>query len=182
MCCARFADCYEPFAMTASAHSPMVRFCVSFDGERFYGEPELAVPGTTGRAKAARTPDLEGALDIDTDVGAVRIADVLVPWIQNLCFGAVPALAQGSPVQIVYAASGGSIELTPRDGRIHLAGTRIPACSVPARPFLAALVACGDRFLDFANEVKREDREYLAQLVDLPRLRKAAAAALAKTD
>ncbi|MGC1303213.1 MAG: hypothetical protein WA840_12650 [Caulobacteraceae bacterium] len=163
--------------MSTPATQLLVRFVVTFDYARYYSEEEVSRPGGA-RDRTARTTDLEGAVEIETPAGPVRIVDALVPWIQNLCYGAVPALAAGRPVHIDYAVMPGAIVVTPDSNWINLAGDRIPPVKVPARAFLEALVACADRFVIFANDVKGHDRDYLAQLADMPALARAAKAAL----
>jgi hypothetical protein len=156
----------------------LVGFTITFDQLRYFSEAELNVPNTTLWEKISSAPDLDGAIEILTDSGLVRITDVIAPWIQNMCYGSIPNLVKGIPELIIYAALPGSLKLTPLNDNIHLEGDYIVDSSIPKKLFLPALIACGDRFVKFITLVKRNDPEYLAQLSDFPALRNKALTAM----
>lgn len=163
--------------MTDEQHRVEFRF--TEDYVTYYSEAQLAEPGSALRARFASAQDPEGAIDIWADEEVIRIADVLAPWVQNLCYGAIAELTNGHQAEVIYAARPGRLTLTPAEDRINISGDFTPAVSMELTPFLAALLDCGDRFSAFAQEVKRGDPEFLAQMSDWPKLRKAAQAAIA---
>jgi hypothetical protein len=148
---------------TADTPDVSVTFAVTFDYQRYYAEAELAAPDVVDRIRAGST--IEGSVDIAGDGETVtRIVDELAPWIQNLCFRAVPTLAAGEPTRVLYFSRSGFLDLAPRDDVIELSGDKNPDATYPRRPLLDALVECGSRFLAFAETVKRDDVDYMANV------------------
>lgn len=152
--------------MTSSPDARVtVRYAVTFDYRTFHGEDELSVPDSALVQRVRSKSILEGRVEISAPGQPdVRIADELVPWIQNLCFRAVPSLATGQPERIQYFSRSGYVLLTPSQDAVELSGDRDPHAVYPRKALLEALVDCGDRFLAFADAVKRDDADFMAQV------------------
>jgi len=144
-----------------------VAFAVTFDFSRFYTEAELAVAAPELLDDIRRASTIDGSIDIESPGRTgVRVADELVPCVQNLCFRAVATLSTGNPAEVPYFARQGLVSLTPVGDETEIAGDRVDPARYPTGPLCAALVACGERFLDFARTLKSGDGDYLAAVED----------------
>ncbi len=156
-----------------------VTFSVTFDFRRYYSEDEVGQDGGGLAGRIARVPDIEGALEITWLDTQIKIADQLAPWVQNLCYLAIPDLAQGQNVVVSYILMSGVLELVCEGEWIELHSEHFETARLPRLPLLTSLVSCGHRFEAFATLAKQGDKVYLAQLVDFPQFRQAALDALA---
>lgn len=142
-------------------------FAVTFDFSRYYTETELANAAPELLDGIRRGSTIDGSIDIGgPGRPTVRIADELVPCVQNLCFRAVATLSTGSPAEVPYFTRQGMITLTPAGGETEVSGDRVDPARYPTGPLCTALVACGERFLEFARTVKSADADYLAGVRD----------------
>jgi hypothetical protein len=160
----------------------LVTFGVTFDYSRWFDETELgaamAAPqgGLRDRLRRART--LEGFIDIAAEgAPTTRIVDELAPWVQNLCFIAVPRLAAGQATEVHYFSRSGTLHLRPDGERVELAGDRNPAALYELQPLMKALVDCGRRFIAFAEVAKGDDADYIGNLNYVRRFEASAVAA-----
>jgi hypothetical protein len=158
----------------------VVTFNVTFDFTRYFSEAELAdEEGALATLRSARR--IEGSLDIAASgAPTTRVIDELAPWVQNLCFRAVPPLAAGEPARVSYYSRSGSVLLTPRGDVVELSGDLNPAARYPKRALLVALVECGHRFLTFAAAVKRDSPDFMGNLNYIRRFEGPAREALAQ--
>ena len=154
-------------------------FTVTFDWRVFHGEAELAAGGPELLARIRSVANLEGSIDIAAPGSPpTRIADELAPWIQNLCFRAIPALGMGEPTRIQYFSRSGFLLLTPQGEDVELTSDKTPTALYPRKPLMRELVACGERFLAFAGGLKRDDQDYMANLNYVTKFLEPARAAL----
>lgn len=143
----------------------IVSYSITFDYARFYTESELgnAAPDLAGRLASASS--VEGALELAAPgAGTTRVVDELVPWIQNLCFAAIPDLARGKSTSVHYFSRSGVLELSPAGERIDVKGSLVEGASYPAQELLQALYDCGMRFVKYMESAKRNDAAYIANL------------------
>lgn len=149
--------------MAAESEAVSVTFTITFDFMRYYTEDELGGTNVAARLRYAST--IEGSIDIARSGSpTVRVVDELAPWVQNLCFRAVPNLATGEPVQVLYYSRSGHVDLVPKGDEIEISGDKVPTSAFPGRALTQALVDCGGRFLAFAKEAKGTDPDYMANI------------------
>jgi hypothetical protein len=122
--------------------------------------------GRRGVHGAVERDYFEGALEIAADAQGIQIRDELEPWIQNLCFWAIPSILAGEPTEILYFSKSGRLMLEPVDGDVRLGGDRNPDVVVERSSLARELVGCGERFLAFARSVKADDANYMAIVHD----------------
>jgi hypothetical protein len=156
-----------------------VEFRISSSFDHSTGEPELE------RLPAAQLQELgqrewfQGVLVLsDAGQPSVRISDEIEPWIQNLCYGAVPPLLAGEPCEVFYFSKPGLVRLDPEGDAVQVSGDRIESALYPRRDLALALFACGDRFVAWARGVKRGRPELLGGVESALEYRPAALAAL----
>jgi hypothetical protein len=165
--------------MSAVLNPVGVSFGITFDFIRYYNEGELAAAGSDLLTRLRAAPTLNGNIDISAAGAATtRVIDDLAPWVQNLCYGAVATLAAGKPAQVLYFGRSGLLRLTPVDDKIELSGDLNPTARYPRHALMTALVDCGRRFVAFAERVKRDDADYMANLDYVRQFETAARAAL----
>lgn len=129
-----------------------VEFRISEEFDRSVGEHELERLTADERLGLARRDGLRGVLVLsDEGQPSVRISDEIEPWIQNLCYGAVPKLLAGEPEEIPYFSKPGVIRLEPDADLVHVSGDRVEAAVFPRRELALALFECGDRFARWAS-------------------------------
>lgn len=158
-----------------------VRFSVTFDYKTYYSEEELAQEGGGLAVRVAGVPEIEGALEITWRDIHIKLSDQLAPWVQNLCYLAIPELAQAQNVVVSYILMSGVLKLCCEEEWIELSSEHFETVRLPRLPLLNSLVKCGHRFENFVAKVKQGDENYLAQLVDFPQFRQAARYALDAT-
>ncbi|MGV3591675.1 MAG: hypothetical protein ACO1PZ_08280 [Gammaproteobacteria bacterium] len=156
-----------------------VNYSITFDYNRFYAESELKEAAPDLASRLAGASSVEGALELAAPGAATtRIVDELVPWIQNLCFAAIPDLVHGKSASVHYFSRSGVLELSPAGDRIDVKGSLVEGASYPARELLQALYDCGVRFVKHMESAKRDDAAYIANLNYLKQFAESARIAL----
>ena len=141
-----------------------VTYYITFDYLRFYSEQELK-EGTPELLNAlSHASAIEGAIEIRTPEKTGEIRDELLPWIENLCFAAIPEIAGGEVVHIDYFNHSGYIDLLPENGRVKITGNSIRELTCPQKELLQQLFDCGKRFILFMKTVKKHDADFMANL------------------
>lgn len=148
----------------SNAHDPKVQFTFSPSLDRYIPEAELADAAGWVKEKIIAQANLEGSIDIVTETGLIRIVDELIPWVQNLCFDAPVKLLESDTVQVGYFSRPGQIQLATHDGMVDISGDHIDPGRMAQDTLCAALIACGDRFLEFATKAKGADPDYMSQV------------------
>ena len=141
-----------------------VTYCITFDYNRFYSEQELKEGTPELLNELSHAPAIEGAIVIQTPENTVEIRDELLPWIQNVCFLAIPDLSEGEPVHIDYFSRSGYIDLTPSGGMVKITGNLIREITCPQQELLQQLFECGKRFIAYMKTVKKNDADFMANL------------------
>lgn len=149
-----------------------VHFAIDyFDGTLAQLWDEAAIEAHLDQLVALDDP-IEGAVVI----GEAKILDALYSAVLRLCFQASEALLVASGAyHYRYEAENLSAQLqTSEDGEtIEVAGLGLPSQRLPARALVAALHACGVRFIALLERLEALGRPSY----DLPALREAADAA-----
>jgi hypothetical protein len=99
---------------------------------------------------------IEGAIVLEHE-GQPRLAfaDELPAAVQNLCFDAVAAMAEGGRDCFLYRRTSfeGNLVLIPRGASVRLIGDDTPTFTAPMRDLLPELHACGVRVLDLLDRL-----------------------------
>lgn len=158
-----------------------VSFSVTFDYQHYYSEEEITAANPELLKKIHEAKAIEGYIEISGDnLLTTRIIDELVPWMQNLCFRAIPNLCMGQPEKVLYFSRSGFLDLQPMDAEIKLSGNKNPEAIYPQKDLLQALWQCGKRFLKIMGDIKQSDPDYMANLSYIAKSEKAAHQALEK--
>lgn len=155
-----------------------VKFSVTFDYKHYYSEDVINKDSIGLASRLTRSSEIDGAIEITWRDKQLKIADQLAPWVQNLCYLAIPELVQGKNIVVSYIQMSGVLTLSCKGEWIELSSEHFETVRLPRLPLLTSLVNCGRRFEDFVTMAKQGDENYLAQLVDFKQFREAALNAL----
>lgn len=142
-----------------------VVFTVTRDYINFVDEAALAEMDAATAAGLAIKGAIHGSIVLTSPAGArTEVVDELLPWVHRLCFGVIPDLVAGNPVEILYYSRSGRLSLRPSGDEIAVEGTHNDAQSYAADPLLVALVACGERFIERMRVVMADDANFIFNL------------------
>lgn len=152
--------------MTSSNQGQVsVTFSITFDYLNFISEEELNDPSKPYLDMVRYAQTIEGALNISAaGQPDVQFRDIIAPWIQNLCFRGVVKLVQDQPLSVNYFSRSGTAEFSSQDSVIFLKSDHNAETQYPKSELLHKLTSCGSRFVAFAEHVKKDDADYMANL------------------
>lgn len=143
-----------------------VTFDVLTNDDAILSESDLAQGSPDLRKLLDNLDQLEGLLTIDNPDAQdlVVFRDVLSLLISYFCMYSIPDLANGKPLEYSFAAYNEHATLKVDGDTIVVHYDGDAECRCPAAPLLAALVACGERFVALIKRVYGNEPSWSVRL------------------
>lgn len=141
------------------------------DGARL-DEADIPRKPAAASAKIGELASAEGRLSIEQDGVLTEMGDTLGLLIGRFCLGGLAELRATGQLAVDFMDHEEEVEIKLSGAEVTMTGERFGTRTFPVEAYVAAMTACGERYVALARALWRDDpenKERLASLeADLP--------------